>query len=261
MPFAHSQQTVKFFVFDSTTQSPIPYVRIFNISKSIGTISDEHGQVILDKTDMSDSISISTIGYHDKFIICSRAVENIALNPKMYILKEVVVSALPLAKRKKKPRKIKASAGLCNFYDKGFQIVTFVGAESSKDNIEDISIFIKKKINSSGNIRLRLYDVDSNGMPEENLLPKSIIINGQGAHGWIKFNLKDLNIRIPDGGAFAGIEFLDFVDDNKEAICVGLSDQFNASNTWIQSIGGKWHQLPFMKNKNEIPYNIMVKVE
>lgn len=259
--FAYSQQPIKIFVFDSTTQSPIPFARIVNVGKSTGTISNEYGQAILQKTSISDSILVSTIGYHDKLIICSGTVENIALNPEIYLLKEVLVSASRPAKSKKKPLKLKASAGLCNYYDKGYQIVTIVDALSGQDNIESISIFIRKKIISAGNLRLRLYSIGPDGMPGENLLPKSIIKNGQGARGWIKFSLNGLNIRIPDEGAFAGIEFLDFVDDNKEAICVGLTDQFNVGNTWIQSIGGTWHQLPFIKNKSGIPYNVMIKVE
>lgn len=255
--FAQGQQTVIFLISDSITNNPISYARVININKSFGTLSDEKGQAILTKTDYSDSILISIIGYYDKKINCSKGEEHIRLSPKTYVLREAVVTAT----NSRISSKIKATGSLCNYYDRGYQIVSFVEGQSKFEKIEKISIFIKKKIKSSGSIRLRFYEADPNGMPGENLLPKSIIINGEGAQGWIKFDVDELNLTLPANGGFVGIEFLDFIGDNREAICVGLSDHSSTIKTWIQSLGGEWHQLPFMKNKSGRPFNIMVKVE
>jgi hypothetical protein len=261
LPFAHSQQTVKFLILDSISQSPVAYAQIFNANKSIGTISDEQGQVLLTGIEINDSINIVCIGYESKTIVVYKSHEKIALSPKPFLIREVVINAPRTKKRTNSNSKIKSSSSLCNYFDRGYQVVTFKSPETHHDPIYKVSVYIKKEINCSGKIRLRFYNIDSNGMPGENILPKSIIVGSKGAKGWINFDLIGLDVKIPDEGAFIGLEFLDFVDDNKEKVCVGLSDQSSTNNTWVQSVGGKWHQLQFLKNKNGMPYNIMVKVE
>jgi hypothetical protein len=259
--FGYPQQTIKFLILDSISQFPVSYAQIFNAKKSIGTISDEQGQALLKDIDTSDSITVACIGYESKAIVVNKSYEKIVLNPKPFLIREVVINA-PRAKKNTNPNsKIKASSSLCNYFDKGYQIVTFNRSENHQDPIHEVSVYIKKEISCSGKIRLRFYNTDSNGMPGENILPKSIIVGSKGVKGWVKFDLSGLNMKIPDEGVFIGIEFLDFVDDKKERVCLGLSDQLATNNTWMQGVGGKWHQLEFLKNKKGLPYNIMVKVE
>jgi hypothetical protein len=259
-PSAMAQQTVKFLVLDSASKYPVPYARVFNMSRSIGTVSNENGQATLEKTSILDSVLISTIGYENKYVICKGVDEEVLLPQKVYEIKEVVISAPLAVKPKRMPSKIKPSGSLCDFYDKGYQLVAFVNTGNLQP-LQEVSIYFHKKTNCSGRIRLVLYNVDPDGLPHENLLPKSIIINSIGLRGWTTFDLRDLNVRISDHGAFAGVELIDFEDDKSKWICLGLSDQFNINHTWVQSVGGKWHQLPFMKNKDGAPYNIMVKIK
>jgi hypothetical protein len=260
VPFACSQQTTKFLILDSISQSPVAYAQVFNSGKSIGTLSDEQGQAALKGVDVNDSITVACIGYRSKTTIVNKSYEKIILSPKPFLIREVVIAAPRAKKRTRYGSKIKASSSLCHFSGLGYQIVFFNRPEV-KGPIHEVSVYLKKEINTSGKIRLRLYNIDANRMPGENLLPKSIIIEGKGEKGWAKFDLSGLGIKIPDEGAFIGVEFLDFVDDKKEKTCLGLTDQFSINNTWIQRVGGNWHQLEFLKNKKGLPYNIMVKVE
>ena len=83
-------------VVDALTKEPIPFVNVFFMGSSIGTISDFNGEFSLETMNAGDSITASAIGYNSQTkIIYKNQFQTIKfeLSPNSYGLSEVVIHA------------------------------------------------------------------------------------------------------------------------------------------------------------------------
>ncbi len=97
LPIAFGQATesiqITGRVFDATTKSPLPYVKIHNKTTKIGTISNQEGYFKIEAITTSDSILVSFIGYKKKYLNLANLqdFQTIYLEEEGLLLSEVVV--------------------------------------------------------------------------------------------------------------------------------------------------------------------------
>ncbi|HNV51532.1 MAG TPA: carboxypeptidase-like regulatory domain-containing protein, partial [Tenuifilaceae bacterium] len=81
-------------IFDSETNSPIPFANIYIVSTSLGVISGEDGffAFYIPENNRLDTLCISALGYEQFKIVCKDFKDNndYKLLPKTYPLAEVV---------------------------------------------------------------------------------------------------------------------------------------------------------------------------
>lgn len=252
------QPDKSFLILDSTNYQAVPYANIVVRPKMEGTISDETGKAKLKNINFTDTILINALGYIPKKYMGKNLPDTILLARKYFSIPEITINATPFRQKLKKRPKL--TARICNWYDQGFQIVAFIPAPPEPRKIESIEVFIRGKIMVKGKIRLRLYHPDNSGQPGEDLLQQSLIVDAQGLKGWLKFNLQEIALNNLQNGFFAGLEFLDFPDNKEKYVCLGLSNQIPAYQTWQKFLGKSWYLADFLKDQKNKPLNIMVIV-
>lgn len=80
-------------VLDAATKLPLPYVKIYNKTSKIGTISNQEGYFKIEAFNHSDSIVVSFIGYKKKYLSTAAPTENktIFLEEEGLLLSEITV--------------------------------------------------------------------------------------------------------------------------------------------------------------------------
>lgn len=202
-----SQETLKGTVVTSLDGSPLPYVNIGVINKSIGTVTDDDGNFMLEiyKNVSKDSIRISMVGFENKTFLVNDFIRALKENPivkmleKMEELSEVIVS-----NRKLKTRVLGSRAkSRKNLYEASAE---FLGSEIGvKIKIKRSPTLLKKfttrvltKRQTKFKFRLNIYDI-KNELPGNNLLNDNIIIETDDIKdGWINIDLEPYDIYVED---------------------------------------------------------------
>ena len=259
-----SAQTAVTVKVINTKKDPIPYCSV-TWSQTKGLVTNDSGIVIIERrSEIRDSITISTIGYLPVKI----SINEISHDFNTIILKEseIILPEITIAKREKE-----IQLG-CSEKKEGYSFLTNIGSNSyleagylikdypSYSLLKGISVFIGKKSESKIPFRVRVYK-NKNGLPGDDLVNVNIIINSYSTGGWCDINLDTLNLQLPNEGFFASIEWL-ITNDLKDArLCIGQTDDMKKGNTVLRTgnSGWKFFYPPSPINKN--PTNIMVKAQ
>lgn len=248
----------------NTKEEPIPYCSV-TWSQTKGLVTNDSGIVIIERrSEIIDSIRISTIGYLPAKISIneiSQAIYTIRLKESEIILPEIIIV--------KREKEIQLG---CSEKKEGYSFLTNIGSSSyleagylikdypSYSLLKGISVFIAKKSESKIPFRIRVYK-NENGIPGDDLINVSIIINSYNTGGWCDIKLDTLNLQLPNEGFFISIEWL-ITNNLKDArLCIGQTDAMKKGNTVLRtgSSGWKFFYPPSPINKN--PTNIMVKAQ
>ena len=211
-----AQETLKGVIVDSADGSPLPYVNIGIINKSIGTVSDDSGnfELFVHKNDHKDSIRISMIGFESKtflvkdFIVTLKENQTIKMSEKTEELSEVIVSNRKLKTKvlgnRSKSRKnlYEASADLL-----GSEIGVKIKVKAAPTSLKKFTTRVFTRKYSNFKFRLNFYDI-KDGLPNSNLLKENIIIDANDIKdGWINENLEPYDIYV-DEDFFVTLEWV-----------------------------------------------------
>ena len=230
------QEKLSLNVCDAHTRKGIPYATVKVLNKPEGAYANDNGMFLI-KATRSDSIMVSCIGYKPARLILSKA-DTIFLQPVVVALDEVKVNA---KKRKEK------SFGYY-YTKKNMRFGSQIQIEHAIKLIvpqEYISYRIKKVKIKCGNrkdsnlVRLHIYSMGKDGMPDKELLPKDIIVNNS-----VKMNdeidISDLNLVLSDRELFVGIEWIEPYNKPKssifERIWFGLSISDPDNRTLVRTL-------------------------
>lgn len=203
---------IRGIVKDSISGEPISFVNIWVENEPIGTTSETNGGFSLDIKE--DKVLVfSALGYEVKKV--SSKTELILLKPKVFELKEVVVS-LP-----KKTKEIEIGVSKKRFFLPENQVVPWILAkkfhleDKNKDLnfVKEINFFTKSKVDN-GVFRARVFEVKPDGMPGEDLVSDEIIVEVKKGKDKVTVDVSKYNIQIPNEGIIIGFESL-FIDRNK----------------------------------------------
>jgi CubicO group peptidase (beta-lactamase class C family) len=233
--YVHSQRIIKGKVLELHSNTPISYVNIGILNSSVGTISNHDGTFLIKIPEghRKDTVTFSALGFVRRHIpvqlLQENKIINIFLNQKAEILGEVIVSS------KKEKRK---EFDLGNRYYKGG--LNMSSAEDATAGasvalliqnkypsfyedliypvfLQDAKIRIADNTTGAFKIRVRLYDVDSlTGLPSNDLLNESIVLESQMKKGWLNFDLSKYNIQV-SGPFFIAFEWI-LEEDERNAL-------------------------------------------
>jgi len=214
-------------IFDSSTNTGIPFASIGIKGKNIGTVANEKGNFELNilKCDEDDSLKISAIGYKTKGMTVSQArnlgTKTIMLRPITMELDEVLVKSGKIRRKvlgteKYSSRNCSAFMGT-NGNWKGEEAAIHANNEKGRSVfIEDFNFYIiQNKYEDSLVFRLMLYSVTAKNLPGETFLRRPIIFKTAVKQGIVHVDLKNYNITY-DKDFFISLECLmDKMDQTK----------------------------------------------
>ena len=209
--FAFSQ--IQGIVKDSLSGKPIPYVNIWVENENIGTTTEENGEFNISVSQKRKNLIVSVIGYQKKIIKISQS-KNIFLSPSDFQIQEVIIS------NRKNTKEIeigKTNSLISQAFESGPKIDLkyfpyFPSYKKTK--------YIKKIVINTDNrleealIRMHLYSVGKDSLPEKELLTKDLIISVKSGTRNNKINLTSFDLKMPTEGVFVGFEKL-MIEKNK----------------------------------------------
>lgn len=211
-------------LLDKSNNNTIEYGHIYLKGKPYGVLSNIDGLFSLSNISQNDTVVVSCVGYETltlTFDALTIKQQDIFLNPKIYNLTSAKIKS-------GEPRIIKTGflvpkiendkisgthhGRISDGYtliNTGFQIATFIENKEEKIGlIQYVEFFLHKEGIANTPSRLRLYSVNDMGAPKEDLLNKSIIVTDGKNNKWVKVDLRDYQIELPQNGFFIAMEWL-----------------------------------------------------
>jgi hypothetical protein len=205
-----------------TDQKPIPYVNIWVENENIGVTADENGKFIL-TAPANSKLIFNALGYDDKTIEASKIDGLVYLIPKVFELKEVVVSSAKKTIENKigtfKSNGISYSYATHNNHP-------YLAARYFPYNTKTIETpFIKTVMpychSNVNNVKfkLRLFEAKEGGLPGKELIAENIIVTVKKGTSKPIIDLSKYNLTFPENGLFVGLEFMQ-LESNKHLYTV-----------------------------------------
>jgi hypothetical protein len=198
---------------DSKTGQPLSYATIEILSLQTGTITDREGNFslrIIPQEFIRDTIIFSHVGYKKK----NMPVQDFMNSGKVIALDEMPVL---LGEIKVAPKKyITTILGVGDKKPSQMQYANVFGAnkgnflknEKKKTGwIKSVSYYIHPDGNPRTPFRVRIYGVNDNNQPVQDILNKSVIVSANGP-GWVKADLIDYHVPFPEKGVFITMEWI-----------------------------------------------------
>lgn len=194
---------------------PIPYVNIWVENENIGTTSEENGQFSI-ITGENKILVFSAIGFETLKAKLNES-GKVVLKSVSYQLDEVVIKnrirkdQIEIGKYKKGNIKL--------YYGAGIQptiIAKFIAlSQDIKKHpfIDNISFLTLSDINNA-KIKVRFYEVASDGSPGLDYSDDIIIVSVKSGKQNNTIDLRDKNIIIPNSGLFIAFEWM-IIEENK----------------------------------------------
>jgi hypothetical protein len=196
-------------LYNKYTKEPISYATVRVINSGIYRDADLYGRFVITAM-INDSLEITCIGYNPLRISINSVtqLDSVFLQQKVVTDPEIKIS--------------KPSVEIYGFVndkkDRTFTGGSEGGRPEAATLIEippDVMYYRISKVMIRGKdfreenpVRLHIYSIDSNGLPGEELLKKSIVIRKEEGEKVVTIDLKDQNITIEGGGFFIGVQWL-----------------------------------------------------
>ncbi|RZK39841.1 MAG: carboxypeptidase-like regulatory domain-containing protein [Pedobacter sp.] len=233
-PFFIYSQTIRGTVSDAQTKQAIDGATLSIPSKQLFFPTDTHGRFNLSAPQIthSDIVHISCIGYQTKKESVAQLLKqmNIELQPLVMQLKEVRIGL----------SEIEVGSKASNYDITGsimpsMDAVLFMkGASGKKGIIKSVGFFVTDGThgNLNGDVtspfRVRLFDVDGDGMPGRELTKDIIVVAAKTNNQWFDIDLAHLQIKNPKRGFFVSFSLL---TSDYYRLRLGYLPQENLSNS------------------------------
>jgi hypothetical protein len=243
---ARAQQVhLQGFVKDAETNQPIAAATISIRSKNLYYPADNSGRfnIEIDSLTNSDSVSFSCIGYQTKKVRTGDLSQGITIKLNLIIneLQEVRINSKPI---------VPVNVGSKYKYGKysvtqypGFDQAYYMeGSKNIKGIIKSVGYYLGNGVGSikGGDItapfRIRIFAVDTNGMPGKELTKDIIVVHGEKNNAWFDIDISAYQIQNPDSGFYASFtlltyEYYKLKKGVKNTDDLGISYEYGANNT------------------------------
>ncbi len=188
-------------LYDSNTKQPIAYANIIVKIRKYGTSTNEQGMFPEKGIKVSDTLTISALGYASKNVIYSPSTDSVFLNPAVIQLREVVIA-------NRKGQKIKDGflKGKSPIYENitAFESGKFFPPKAVYADYPYLDGFSVATYNSVKgqyfNVSIRA--VDKNGQPGDYLYNKNLVCEVKKGKHVLHVDLEGHNIRLPEDGFY-----------------------------------------------------------
>jgi hypothetical protein len=247
---------IKGIVVDQNNK-PISYANIWVENENIGASTEENGQFEINVKDSNKNLIFSALGFEKKTIKASEA-EKVILTATTYQLNEVLV----LNKKETKQIEIgKTDNSIYQAFENGPRIdakyFPYNEAHKKTKFIKQVSLYTDSKLEQA-TIKIHFYDVDSNGLPSEELLNKDLIVTVKKGQRRTLFDVSEYNLTLSKKGIFVAVERLITAKNKFEKTITDLNSNTTKTQityypimlcTYIERpflwtfYGGKWNKL------------------
>jgi len=213
------QLMLKGTVVDAQTRQPIAAatISISAIGAYYRTYNKGKFEIISDTITPNDTVAFSCIGYQAKKITVDNLLHSstVELQPGLNILNEVKISTklVPLIKVGSKRR---TGYELWATHPEDRMAMYMEGSKDITGTIKAVGFFLTKGhgMFKGGDVTtpfsIRLFMVDTNGMPGEELTKDSIIVSAKKEWSWFDVDISSYHIQNPDSGFFVSFNLLDY---------------------------------------------------
>jgi hypothetical protein len=206
-------------ISDAITNEPIAAVTISILTKKLSFASNAAGRFDLTsaKINRPDSVKFSCIGYQTKTLKIGDIQINgmIKLSPIVNILQEVTVAPNGPVVVKVGCKKEKEDFAWTPVA--GQDLAIFIaGSKGVKGTIQTISFYLSngrgmfKNGDVTAPFRIRLFGVDTDGKPGEELTKAMIITRAKKSRKWFEADVSAYDIQNPDSGFYAAFCLLPY---------------------------------------------------
>jgi hypothetical protein len=255
--------------------NPLPYSIAYCINNNSGVTANGKGEIVIDVEQQTDSIKFSMLGYNP---LCKTVADlnnnNIViLSTRAYILEETIITA-PKSQYRYKSLIEGDNSFIINGRNGNILLVKIYASEQAGKVVSKIlaqTARIKGIKNELLNLRVRIYSIGSNGLPDYDLLTQTIEVIVGKKQKIIEADVAGCNITMPQSGVFVGFEWLPreqtTIDENRKlrGPFIATTKMVNEELTVVGSIkGNDWEYLtmkdaPFFISKK--PRNAKIGVE
>ena len=211
-----SQNNEQHTLIDSTSKKVVPFATIKYLNVERGTYSDEKGTFYLEQN-VSDSISISSIGYRAVKLVVSNLNDTIFMVPKVEQLKEITINSNI---KEKDIGLHKKSSNFSWYIEPSNEFITSVNFNKNYRNahITNIHFPIKKVLgverkNLKAIVRTNIYSAHNETI-KDIIFTSEPIYYDINSKGIISFDISDEIIEIDSDKLYFGIELIGFVNDD-----------------------------------------------
>ena len=200
---------IKGLIKDSVSNEAIPFVNFQALKSSYGTNSNQKGEYNL-RPLPNDSFAISAIGYQSKKIAVKDLSDLIYLKPITYAIPEVEVDNQTEEIELGRVKKQIFSWGKSAMKDYPYMVGRYFEYEEAIANvpyIKSISVLADSKIDSAL-FNVRIYTVDSLGLPKEPLVNRNLLIYATRGNNFIHLDIEKDYLKFPKEGLFVAVEWL-----------------------------------------------------
>ncbi len=209
-------------IYDAKTNAPIPYVNLSFLNTLKGTSTDENGHFYLDvpTSYLKKQVHLSSLGYNDTIVTAAKLhrAKRFKMAPESFALEEVVVSKkLSKAIFLNPISSYSLSSGFASSDTPWVLALYFPNIGQQEKVLDVVTIFQRPNVafkRDSASFRLRVYDVEpGTKKPGRDILRESMVLRTDKNQEYISVDLSDLQLKMPKGGVFIGLEWL-FVPSN-----------------------------------------------
>jgi hypothetical protein len=212
---------VKSILIDAQTEKPVPYASVYIKNTERGTSSNLDGSFTIE-IGKGDTIIISSIGYKNLELPLSEIDDTTFMENEIRQLNEVTI----MAKRKSIlfPErivigKVRSSFFANNYWlgggGKPFKIAKYFNFKSVYKKtrfIESITLETLSEMKGA-KFSINFYTQGKNGMPDQPILEKFIIVKTKKGRNKVKISLINNNIFFPEEGFFLVIQYLNIKEN------------------------------------------------
>jgi len=248
-----SAQIIKGGVTDAKTGQPLPYVNIGVVGKSLGTVSNEHGQYQLtfQESLAADTVRVSYLGYQPRLLTLRQlnAQPNVGLSEAAVGLGEVQVKAKNLFQRNRTlgfTGNSESTTLSLEAKDLGAEIGTVIHVKHKPTKVLNANFNVAYNQLGALILRVNLYRLNADGEPtEEKLLHREVLVNTAVAKGPIMVDFTPDNL-IVDEDFFLAIEWISGANATKMHQGLAFSAGLGYANNDIYTRGtsqGAWEKI------------------
>lgn len=241
---------IKGTLYDSTNKKPVPLVNIWVIGKDNGATANEKGEFVLTKTDSTDRVLFSAVGYADKQLKVTEITSAVFLDRDTIRLQEVVIAA----RRNRHTRIINPVEDIDETHFSASspsaspilvaRLIPYKQEYEKTPFIKEL-LFYTHSDKKNTLYHIRLYDVGENGGPGALLHDETLTGIAPKGKEMSYVDVSRLNIRMPEKGFYVAVEWL-LIERNEFLIYTVGSKKgqvyYNPRfvNTYTPRKEGKW---------------------
>jgi hypothetical protein len=242
----------------------LPYTSVV-WNKDLGLVTDSSGKMEIPDISLIDSLIVQYPGYEQKVyyradILTTRHLL-VKLKQRLIELPEVVVwKAFDHAEfgvTVKKEGFIFFKHNTCT----NCQIAVKINGYRSPAKLDNVSVFLSGSSEVDLPFRIRVYEMNQDGLPGEDLLDENIVVANYKRGKWNTVDLSAFRVvQLPDSGFFVAMELLCDDLNKKNGLCVAGTDEINSRLTYFKNGTSEWMDIN-SRNKRSKPTNFLIKAK